>query len=279
METVTSRDGTTIAFDRVGSGPAVILISGAMGTRSMPMHSELAELLAPDLTVINYDRRGRGDSGDTPPFAPEREYEDIAALIEAVGGQASLYGISSGAITALEAARHLDGAGIDLLFLYEPPFIVDDSRPALPADYVERLDALVAEGRRGDAVMMFMTEAARIPDEYLVGMDQSPMWPDMEAVAHTIAYDGRIARDYMRGKPLPAGRWSGVTMPTMVMTGEITEPFFAIGARELVAHLPNAVWRELPGQHHAVEPAAIAPEVAAFLLHHAAPWMTRKAIA
>lgn len=134
METMTSQDGTTIAYDRTGSGPVVILVGGAMGIRAK--FRPIAELLAGDLTVLNDDRRGRGDSGDTPPYAPEHEYEDIAALVAAAGGEAALYGISSHAILALEAARHL-GSGVTQLTLYEPPFIIDDSRPALPTDYVE----------------------------------------------------------------------------------------------------------------------------------------------
>lgn len=172
METMTSQDGTTIAYDRTGSGPVVILVGGAMGIRAK--FRPIAELLAGDLTVLNDDRRGRGDSGDTPPYAPEHEYEDIAALVAAAGGEAALYGISSRAILALEAARHL-GSGVTRLTLYEPPFIIDDSRPALPKYYVERMDALVASGKRDDAVELFMTDAIRIPDEHLVGMRD---WPD-----------------------------------------------------------------------------------------------------
>src|SRR5262245_4358529 len=140
MNTVLSADGTRIAYDTFGSdGPAVILVSGATGRRSDPFNATLAELLASRFTVYNYDRRGRGESGDTQPYAVEREIEDIAALIDAAGGSAFVFGISSGGVLSLRAARRLPQ--IAKVAAYEPPFVVDDSCPPLPADYVERLDA------------------------------------------------------------------------------------------------------------------------------------------
>src|ERR1051325_11549590 len=150
MNTVTSADGTTIAFDRAGHGPPVILVAGATAKRADPGNSDLAERLAGRFTTYNYDRRGRGDSADTQPYAVEREVEDIAALVTEAGGTAYIYGISSGAVLALEAARRLPA--LTKLAMYEPPFIVDDSRPARAHDYVQQLDKMTAEGRRGDAV-------------------------------------------------------------------------------------------------------------------------------
>ena len=230
MNTVRSSDGTAIAFDRVGEGPAVILVAGALGTRGFDPLSP-APLLAERFTVSTYDRRGRGDSGDTPPYEVEREVEDIAALIAESGGEACVYGISSGAVLALEAAERL--SGITRLALYEPPFITDDSRAPLPEDYVDRLNELVAAGRRGDAVELFMTAAAGVPAEYIGPMRQDPSWAGMEKVAHTLAYDGAVMGETMSGRPLPRDRWVTVTAPTLVMAGGNSEPFFHSGARAL----------------------------------------------
>ena len=261
MNTVTSRDGTTIAFDRLGAGPALVLITGALGTRAG--HQPLAALLAGKFTVFNYDRRGRGDSGDTAPYAVEREIEDIDAVIAAAGGSTYLYGISSGAILAVEAANALPSK-VTKLALYEPPFIIDDSRPPLPADYVARLNAATAAGRPGDAVELFMTDAIRLPAEYLAPMRESPMWAGMEAVAHTIAYDGTVVGDTMSGKPLPQGRWAAAAMPTLVITGELSEGFFHTGGRSLAGDLPDARHTTLAGQDHNVSAEALVPILIAF---------------
>lgn len=261
MHTVRSADGTAIAFDQTGDGPPVILVSGALGTRGFDPLSP-APLLASQFTVISYDRRGRGDSGDTPPYAVEREVEDIAALVDAVGGSAYLYGISSGGVLALEATNHL--ATIAKLAMYEPPFIVDDSRPPLPADYVTRLTELTAAGRRGEAVELFMTAAAGVPAEYLGPMRADPSWAQMEQVAHTLAYDGTVMGQTMSGTPLPADRWTSVTAPTLVLVGGDSEPFFHDGARALVDLFPGARYSTLDGQDHAVAPDALAPVLADF---------------
>lgn len=263
MNNVISKDGTSIAFDRYGSGPAVIMVTGALGYRHFPGQKELAEQLAQHFAVINYDRRGRGESGDTPPYAVDREIEDIEALIEAAGGSASLYGMSSGAILALEAADRLSGA-ISKLALYEPPLIIGGSRPPLPGNYVEQLNEAILSGRRDQALEIFMTQALLIPDEYLTPMKQSPMWDDMLAVAHTLAYDGMIARDVMAGKPLPSGKWANVTAAATIFTGELSEPFFHEAAGTLAHHLASATAQVLAGQDHNVDPGAIAPPLIEF---------------
>lgn len=223
----------------------------------------MATLLAESFTVFNYDRRGRGASSDTAPYAVEREVEDIDAVIGAAGGTAYLYGISSGAILAVEVASKLS-AKVTKLALYEPPFLLDDSRPPLPADYVPRLNAAIAAGRPGDAVMLFMTDAIRIPDEYLVPLRDSPMWAGMEAVAHTIAYDGAVVGDTMSGKPFPKGRWAAAAMPALVITGELSEGFFHNGGRALVADLPAARHATLAGQDHNVSAEILALVLAGF---------------
>jgi pimeloyl-ACP methyl ester carboxylesterase len=260
MDTVTSADGTTIAFDRSGHGPAVILVPGALNRRADPLNATLAELLSERFTVFNYDRRGRGDSTDTPPYAVQREIEDLAALVQEAGGSAYVYGISSGGVLAMEAAHRLPS--ITKLAMYEPPFIVDDSRPPRPDDYVQQLDTMTAEGRPGDAVAYFMTAAAGVPAEFVAGMRGQPFWPALEAIAHTIAYDGRVMGNTMSGNPLPA-EWAAITTPTLVVDGG-NNPTFHTGAKALADLLPNAQHQTLGGQEHNVDPNAIAPVLAAY---------------
>jgi len=258
METVTSRDGTTIAFDRSGDGPPVILVGGATQYRaSDPGTAQLAALLTGRFTVLNYDRRGRGDSGGTEPYAVEREVEDLDALITHAGGSAALYGSSSGGNLALEAAAR--GAGATKLALWEPNFLVDDSRPPLPDDYVAQLEERVAAGRRGDAVEYFLTTAVGLPAEYLGPMRESPMWAGMEQVAHTLAYDGRV----VNGFKLQPGRVAAVATPALVMDGGQT-PWMSSGAEALADALPNGTHRRLEGQQHGPSPDLIAPVLIEF---------------
>src|SRR6266496_2674899 len=217
MRKVHSKDGTTIAFDWSGEGPAIILVGGALSDRSAG--TQLAAHLAPHFTVYTYDRRGRGDSGDTPPYAVAREVEDIEALINEAGGSAFVFGHSSGAVLALEAARLLP-TKITKLALYEPPFIIDNSRPPAPVDYAAHLSELVSSGRRGEAVAYFMTEVGT-PAEMVAQMRQSPMWPGLEEVANTLAYDVTIMGDTQRGDPSTLRKWASVTVPTLVMDGTV----------------------------------------------------------
>lgn len=277
MKTVTSKDGTTIAFDQLGKGPTIILVNGALGTRSHAAPDSMADILSKQFTVIDYDRRGRGDSTDNQPYVVQREIEDIEALIDGAGGSAFLFGTSSGAILALEAARALPNK-VKKLALYEPPFIIDDSRPPLPNDYVEQLNAAIAAGRPGEAVEIFMTKAMLIPAEFVAMMRNAPMsqtfgddggtkppeWADMEKVAHTLAYDGMIVKDFLAGKPLPPKRWASFPAPTLVIVGGNSEPFFHDGAQALVDDMPSAQRRILEGQDHAVAPAALAPMLMEF---------------
>ena len=275
MKKVTSKDDTTIAFNRAGKGPALILVGGALSNRSHPMVRQLAALLARRFTVFSYDRWGRGDSGDTPPYAVQREVEDIEVLIDEAGAAVLLYGVSSGAVLALEAADKLPDK-IKKLALYEPPFIIDDSRPPVPEDYVEQLDEAIAAGRPGNAVEIFMTQALLIPAEFVAQMRTAPAgepsnqgtkppeWAEMEKVAHTLAYDGRIMGGTMSGKPLPAGRWPSVTSPALVITGGNSEAFFHDGAQALVDSLPDARHHILEGQDRAASPEAVAPVLIEF---------------
>ncbi|GII28390.1 alpha/beta fold hydrolase [Planotetraspora mira] len=264
MNTVTSKDGTLIAFERHGEGTPLILVDGASSYRAFnPLGAQLGDLLGASHTVYAYDRRGRGDSGDTAPFSVEREIDDLAALIAEAGGTAHVCGFSSGAVLALDAAAA--GLPITRLAVYEPPFVVDDSRPAVPDDYLERLDALLAEGRRGDALELFFTTPCAFPAEMVTGMKDAPIWAALEAIAPTLAYDGRFMADTMSGRPLPRDRWSSVSVPTLVMYGGATEPWIVSAAHAISDLLPQADLRDLPDQTHSVTAEALAPALAAFL--------------
>ena len=261
-EQTTSVDGTPIAFDRVGDGPPLIIVGGAWNTR----HSgaELAERLADSFAVHTYDRRGRGDSGDTPPYAVEREIEDLQAVIAAAGGSAALFGHSSGGALALETtARSLS---VTKLAVYEAPYIVDSSRPPLAADYIEHLEELMAAGKRREVVSYFMTEAVGMPPEMVEQMIESPMVEAMEPVPHTVSYDGRVMlRGSMHGEPLPAEWRDSVTVPTLVMSGGNSPEWLRNTCTALVRLLPDVAYRTLEGQDHAASPEALAPVLEDFL--------------
>jgi pimeloyl-ACP methyl ester carboxylesterase len=265
MPTVISEDGTPIAFARGGTGPALILVDGATAHRAVnPLAGSLTELLGGDLTVYAYDRRGRGESGDTPPYAIEREIEDIGALIAEAGGTAFVCGVSSGAVLALDAAAA--GLPIERLAVYEPPFVVDDSRPPVPADYVARLDELLAAGRRGDALELFFTTPVGIPAEFVAGMRAEPFWAGLEAIAPTLAYDGRIMGTTMSGAALPADRWARATMPALVLHGGASDQWLQTGPRAVAALLPASTSEMLEGQTHDVAADVLAPALRRFFL-------------
>ena len=258
METVRSSDGTSIAFDRSGNGAPVVLVGGAFQHRAFdPQIADLASRLAKSFSVINYDRRGRGDSGDTQPYAVEREIEDLQVLAAEAGSPVSLYGSSSGANLALAAAR----GGVDAakLALWEPNLLVDDSRPPLPDDYVAQLEERVQADRRGDAVEYFMTTAVSLPPEYIAPMRETPMWAGMEEVANTLAYDGRI----VDGFRLRADELASFDAETLVMAGG-QALWMESGAKALAEALPNGEYRLLEGQEHGVDPEVIAPVLLEF---------------
>ncbi|TXS49929.1 alpha/beta fold hydrolase [Streptomyces sp. t39] len=261
MDKVFSADGTAIAYERQGAGPAVVLVGGAFMTRGDS--AALAGLLAEHFTVFTYDRRGRGDSGDSPEYDVQREVEDLDALIERAGGEARVFGMSSGAVLALEAVAR--GSAVSRLALYEPPFVTDSSRPPLPHDYVAHLTDLVRQGAYGDAAAYFMTAAVGVPAEAVAGMRQAPFWSGMEATANTLPYDGRIMGDTMSGRPLPADRWRSVTVPVLVGSGDAGPPHMLTGARELAALADNFTLHVFPGQEHTIAPELLAPVLAGFL--------------
>jgi pimeloyl-ACP methyl ester carboxylesterase len=257
MDYVTSKDGTRLAFDRLGEGPAVILVCG--GSVDRTSNAPLAALLAQRFTVYNYDRRGRGDSGDTAPYAVEREVEDIDAVITAAGGSACVYGTSSGAALALEAARELP-TRITKLALWEPPYIPDNSRPRPPADTAAIYTELVAAGRRGDAAEYFMAQVVGMPPEFVAQARNAPWWPAQEALAHTLAYDATIMGDYI----LPTERVAEVTVPTIVLSGGASFPWLSTTAQAIANLLPHGQARILEGQEHNVAPEAMVPALADF---------------
>ncbi len=259
MNQVTSKDGTIIAFDRSGEGPAVILVGGAFQHRAIdPPTAQLAALLAQHFTVFHYDRRGRGDSSDTQPYAIEREIEDLEALIKEAGGSAFVFGMSSGGVLALYAAAR--GLAIKKLALYELPFNSGDENARQAAEnYTRQLTTLLIEGRRGDAVALAMTTWGA-PAEAIADMRQTPIWPLFESVAPTLAYDNAIMGD----GSVPTERLASIIVPTLVMDGGAS-PAFMHNAAQAVAHaLPNAQRRILEGQTHDVAPEALAPVLVGF---------------
>ena len=254
MPRVTSADGTPIAYDRLGDGPPVVIVGGIVGDRSQ--QAPVAELLATQFTVFNYDRRGHGESGFTEPYSAQREAEDLAAVIEEAGGSAAVYATSGCTVIALQAIEN--GARVTKLALWEPPFVVGDSRPPVVADYRQQLESLLAEDRRGDMVALFLTAAAGIPAPFVDQLRQSPYWAAQEAFAHTLIYDAMMMGDY--GIPATA---SSANVPALVLDGATT-PWLTAGADGVAEALPNAQRRSLPGQQHNVEPDAIAPALAEF---------------
>ena len=264
MHTVNSNDGSAIAYDRQGSGPTVILVTGALGYRKFSKNEELAELLSETCTVINYDRRGRGDSTEAGPFALEREIEDIRALIEAEGGSASLWGLSSGGALALRAAGA--GIGVERVSVYEVPFMVDPTHNRPTPDYGERLDELVAADDRNGLVKHFMRNAVGIPAPIVAAMRLLPMWKGLKATAHTLPYDwAALGKHTMYGEPLDPEEWALVTMPAQVVYGAKSPDPLQQGSRALAEVLPNAELRELPGVSHNVKMPVLAPVVAEFV--------------
>lgn len=264
MDTVTSADGTRIAYDRYGEGPPLILVSGAMGYRKFKKFEEIATALSRHCTVINYDRRGRGDSGEAGPASVQHEVDDIAALIEAVGGRASLWGWSSGAAVALRAAAA--DIGVETLVVYEPPFKTDPEAKYPTEDYGARLEEIVAEGNPMRAAKHFMRNGIGMPGPLVTAMTLMPMFRKFAANGLTLTFDYAALGDQnMHGRPLQAEEWATVGCPTLVVYGAKTYPMLKHASQALADVLPNATLLELPGQNHNVSPGAIVPVLAEFV--------------
>jgi pimeloyl-ACP methyl ester carboxylesterase len=260
VKKVISKDGTTIAFDQTGKGPALILVGGAFQFRAIdPKTARLAALLSPHFSVFHYDRRGRGDSGDTPPYTVDREIEDIEALINEAGSLAFVFGMSSGgALALLSAAR---GLAIQKLAVYEVPFNLDPAARSASENYSRQLKAFLAEGRRGDAVAFTMVSWGT-PSEAVAGLKQTLAWQMFESVAPTLAYDDAI----MGGGSVPAERLSSIKVPTLVIDGGMSPEFMDKAAQAVADAIPGAKRRTLDGQTHDVAPEALAPVLEEFFL-------------
>lgn len=262
MSYVTSKDGTQIAYEKSGQGAPLIVVDGALCYRDFGPARSMAKLLEPHFTVYIYDRRGRGESGNSQSYAVEREVEDIEALIDLAGGAAYVFGMSSGAVLALETAHRLPQK-VKKLVVYEAPFIVDDSHAPRPADVVAKMQGFVDADRRGEAVKFFM-RIVGTPAPFIFLMSWMPMWSKLKEVAHTLPYDLTILGDTGAGKPLPKNRWSQVAMPTLVADGGKSPTYMRNGQKALAQVLPSADYRTLPGQTHMLKPEAIQPVLVEF---------------
>ncbi|MGW0085841.1 alpha/beta fold hydrolase [Streptomyces sp. NPDC003393] len=250
-----SRDGTSIAYQRTGRGPVVVLVSGAMSTGATV--APLAAALADRFSTVVYDRRGRGESGDTAPYAVEREVEDLAAVLDAVGGEAALYGISSGGALVLRAAA--SGLPVSRVAVYEPPFEVREDDGREHAEYSGALAAALAEGRRGDAVELFL-RVTGLAEQMIVSARQSPMWPGLEAIAPTLAYDDAVMGD----GTVPREMLASITVPVLAAAGDASPDRMREAARQVALAASQGTYRLLKGQTHAVEPEVLAPVLAEF---------------
>jgi pimeloyl-ACP methyl ester carboxylesterase len=260
VEAASSADGTRIAVERRGDGPPLILIGGAFNDRSTV--AALAIMLAPDVTAVTYDRRGRGDSGDGDDYTLEREIEDLAAVIGHAGGSASLFGHSSGGALALEAAQR--GLAVEKLAVYEPSYVIEGSRPRPGADIGDRLLALLGKGRRDEATVLFLRESVGVPAEMVEGMRNSPTWGWLTALAHTLPYDVAVCGP---GCVLPADRLATITAPTLAIAGDQSPDWLRTATRAVADAIPGARHVTLEGQDHGVlnQPEALRPLLRDFL--------------
>ena len=256
MRKVISKDGTPIAFDQSGEGPPIILVVGAFNDSSTG--APLAAQLSEHFTVFNYDRRGRGASGDSTLYAIEREIEDLAALLDEAGGSSSVFGYSSGAVLTLKAAA--SGLAMSRLALYEPPFLVDDGYPQRAQEISVRLTELLSSGHRGDAVELYQTEMVGIPAEIVAQLRQAPFRPALENIAHTLIYEATI----LGNMSVLAEQLPSITVPTFVISGENSQARIRSAAQTLADALPNAQHRSLEGQTHDIVPAVLAPVLEEF---------------
>jgi pimeloyl-ACP methyl ester carboxylesterase len=262
MPAVTSRDGTSIAYETRGSGPPLILVDGAFCHRGMGPMPDLARHLERHFTVILYDRRGRGASGNGAPWAIAREVEDLAALVEASGESAALFGISSGAVLALDAAA--SGLPVSKVAVYEPPLIVDATREPVPDEIVPSMKRLLAEGNRAEMVKRFM-RLVGAPGFVIAIMRLMPNWKKLLEVAHTLPYDLSLLHGLQSGRGLPEGRWAGVAAPCLVIDGGKSPQWMRNGAEALSALLARSTYKTLPGQTHMVKSKVLAPALIEFL--------------
>jgi pimeloyl-ACP methyl ester carboxylesterase len=254
---VTSADGTPIAYQRSGEGPPVILVGGAFNDARSS--APLASALAPQITAITYDRRGRGASGDTSPYAIAREVEDIAALIAEAGGQAGVCGHSSGSVLCFEAVAA--GLPITRLAMFEPPYRPPGG-PAAPPDYLDRMIELTTTGRNGEAVEYFMTQGVGLSADVVAQMRNAPHWPTLEALAPSAVHDIYLVGD----GSVPVTRLAALTVPTLVLDSTGSAPWLRKAAAATADAVPNATHRSLTGSFHQIPPETLAPVLTEFFL-------------
>lgn len=258
-EFATSKDGTRIVYEKVGSGPALVLVDGALCYRDFGPCRSAANYLAKNFTVYFYDRRGRGESSDTAPYAPEREYEDLAAVIEAAGGDAFVLGYSSGGALVLQAAA--SGVAMRKLASYEAPFVGIVAKKGVKPDFVQELNARLAKGDRGSAVNYFMVDMVGGPAFMPLMMRMMPkVYTPLKAVAHTLPYDATI----MNGFEVPVSTLAKITTPALIMGGSKGKANMVAAVAAVAAAVPGSVHHTLRGQTHQVKDEAIAPELVEF---------------
>ena len=264
MPFVTSKDGTQIGYSVVGSGPAIVLVDGALCWRASGPSGPLAAELKDRFTVYTYDRRGRGESGDTKPYAVAREVEDLEAVIDTAGGKTAIYAISSGVPLALATADTLGAGKITKMVLYEAPLVVDDGRKVDP-DYPRRMNEIIARGDGAGAVKHFMKNGVGIPGFAILMMQVMGVMKKLAPVGPTLAYDTALISPFWGKGPLPAGVWPNVRMPVLDIGGGKSDAWMQNAQIAISKALPNAQHKTLPGQNHMVAPTAIAPMIKEFL--------------
>jgi pimeloyl-ACP methyl ester carboxylesterase len=258
-----SKDGTSIAYEVSGKGPAIVLVDGALCYHDSGPGRKIARLLSKNFTVYLYDRRGRGESGDTQPYNREREIEDLEAIIQVAGGSAGVFAQSSGAILSLEAAQRLGPKMITRLAVYEAPLISNNDRFSLGEDTLRHMKALIAVNKRSAAIKFFF-KSIELPGVFSVLLPLTPLWPKMKSIAHTLPYDFAITTPYQTGKPLPKTLWQQVVAPTWVGAGSKSPDWMQYSERMLADLLPSARYHVLPAQTHNLNPKKIAPELCDF---------------
>ncbi|WP_227379800.1 alpha/beta fold hydrolase [Haladaptatus halobius] len=262
MPQVISKDGTKIAYEKTGQGPAVFLVDGALAYRGNFGLGSLAAALSSDFTAYTYDRRGRGKSTDTVPYAIKREIEDIDALIDEAGGLAYLYGISSGAVLALKAASQLEPEKVTKLALNQPPVEVGEEAEQQFSEFRQEMDDLLKAGKRDEVIEFFLADM--VPPEMLEDMKRGPEWPLMEGVAPTLAYDNAILDD----GTVPVDDAKRSTMPTLVLDGSVSPPSFRQAADTLATTMPHATRQTLEGEPIRAAPETMAPVLTEFFTNH-----------
>ena len=277
MATVTSKDGTKIAYSKLGHGPALLLVDGALCYRDFGPAKGMVDVLKDQFTVYIYDRRGRGESGDTSPYSLQKEIDDIAAIIDVVREPVYLFGQSSGGVLAIEAANALGANKVKRVAVYEAPLFVDGSREPLPTNFIKTLQSNIHSGKNGAAVKQFM-QLVGTPGFFIAIMPLLPMWQKLKQVAPTLIYDFEFMKDKQQGTALNAQEWSNATMPTLAMAGGKSPRWMKAAAKQVATVLPNASFHEVPGQNHMVKATELAPLLEAFFISKATA-ETAKAIA